>query len=104
MSVQSAIGGGCNSQADACGRAYKATGVQTCALPVYSYAGSAGQVLSFGLFGPIACSSEGMNADIYGPSGQLLATVASPCDRGAAVRSEERPVGKESRSRRAPHY
>ena len=57
-------------------------------LDAYSYAGSAGQVLSVALWGPTDCGAftenDSMEADIYSPSGQLLTTLVSGCT-GAAL-------------------
>src|SRR5437773_772288 len=52
----------------------------------YRYAGSAGQVLALGLWGPISCGSGTfMVADIYSPSGQLLRTVQATCVGGGGA-------------------
>ena len=79
LSIQSVTGGGCNSTPIACGQTVSTNTSYNSEMDAYSYAGTAGQVLSFGLYGPLNYYSpyQAMNADIYSPSGQLVGTVVS---------------------------
>ena len=88
LSIQSAIDGGCNGTPIVCGQSIASNTVFNSEINAYSYVGAAGQDLSFALYGPLDCLSpyQSMNADIYSPSGQYLATVASPnCHAGTAI-------------------
>src|SRR5438105_1799087 len=69
-----------------CGQTVTNTTTTVSQVDQYAYAGTAGQVLSFALWGPVSCNGgNAINADIYSPAGQLLATVNSSCDKGAAL-------------------
>jgi hypothetical protein len=85
LSIQSAIGGGCNPRTISCGQTVVTNTAFNSELDAYSYAGSAGQVLSFALWGPISCDYDYMVADIYSPNGQLLTSLSSGCDVGSAL-------------------
>ena len=86
MSLQSVTGGGCNGKAIACGQTVGATTTFNSEMDSYSYAGTAGQMISVALWGPASCNSGGDTtiADIYNPSGQLVASLSSGCG-GAAM-------------------
>src|SRR5256885_5370253 len=84
-------------------RDYKVTGVQTCALPIYADAGtevvagrsSGGDVLGAGLLIDVIVRSGDQNVGI----------VRVHRDDGLVLmRSEERRVGKECRSRWSPYH
>src|SRR5205807_6811071 len=84
-------------------RDYKVTGVQTCALPIFLFKGSAWNVkfkLADGLkvLARARVSSYVKRGDV-----QLVVSALQPRDKGglqlAFERSEERRVGKEGRSR-----
>ena len=79
MSLQTLTGGGCDSTPIACGQTVSTNTSYYSEMDAYSYAGTAGQLLAIGLYGPINRYSpyQAMNADIYAPSGQLVSTVAS---------------------------
>ena len=85
MSIQSITGGGCNGTAIACGQTVAATTTDNSQMDPYSYLGTAGQMLSLALWGPATCTSGGDTtvADIYNPSGQLVASLSSGCGGGA---------------------
>ena len=87
MSIQSITGGGCNGTAIACGQTVAATTTDNSQMDPYSYLGTAGQMLSLALWGPATCTSGGDTtvADIYNPSGQLVASLSSGCS-GAAMK------------------
>ena len=70
-----------------CGQTVVNTTTSNSQMDEYTFAGTAGQMLSFALYGPITCNFGGyaFNADIYNPSGQLVATVVSPCNSGTAL-------------------
>src|SRR2546430_5191480 len=81
------------------------TGVQTCALPI-----SAAASPSFRATTPGCCeaaSSSWTTSAVLtlalGPSSQRMERAASPCF-AAHMRSEERRVGKECRSRWSPYH
>src|ERR1017187_413795 len=67
-----------------CGQTVARTTTSPAQTDVYSYTGSAGQVLALRLSGPINCGSPArfMVADVYSPSGQLLSTFQALCDGG----------------------
>src|SRR5256885_4058866 len=73
-------------------RDYKVTGVQTCALPILRAAAKsrADNDLQFELF-------------TFTPRGYEAACRTEP-DAGEGIRSEERRVGKECRSRWSPYH
>ena len=80
LSVQSVTSGGCNSQAISCGQTVATnTSVQS-QMDAYSYAGSAGQVLSFSLWSSLSSCGNPMVVGIYSPGGQLLTTVTAGCE------------------------
>ncbi len=85
MSIQSVTGGGCNDTAIACGQTVANTTTYYSQMDPYSYVGTAGQMLSLALWGPATCTSGGDTtvADIYNPSGQLIASLSSGCAGGA---------------------
>ena len=76
LSVQSVTGGGCNSQAISCGETVATNTSFQSEMDAYSYAGAAGQVLSFSLWAQLYYAYP-MVADIYSPGGQLLTTVTA---------------------------
>src|SRR4051794_2267427 len=71
----------------ACGRSVSGVTTIISQVDIYTLNGTAGQKVSFAMYGPITCANSGhaMDADIYGPDAHLLATIASPCDSGAAL-------------------
>src|SRR5260370_15569543 len=80
------------------------TGVQTCALPILTFLGI-GSVFG-GMQVSLAAFSEsigepGMNGVLYGvfAAGNMLSGIVC-----GAIRSEERRVGKECRSRWSPYH
>ncbi len=84
LSIQSATGGGCSPSPIACGQTVTNTTSFKSSMDAYSYLGTAGEVLSFALWGPVECNADAMQADIYNPAGQLVATVNSGCASGEA--------------------
>src|SRR5437868_13777978 len=69
------------------------TGVQTCALPIWGRIGGGGQVVG-------SSAREGVGASPVVDLRTVGKTSGCRCD----PRSEERRVGKECRSRRAPEH
>src|SRR5256885_2910770 len=87
-------------------RDYKVTGVQTCALPI-SYGTGSGLVTA--LRDVTIDFAGGTFTAIMGPSGSGKSTLlqcAAGLDRidAGEIRSEERRVGKECRSRWSPYH
>src|SRR3712207_7090312 len=84
------------------------TGVQTCALPIYrpfpeeqqtkAVPENSGRVKAPTILLYVACALLG------GVSGGLIALIALLCAGRIIVRSEERRVGKECRSRWSPYH
>ena len=72
LSIQSRTGGGCGG-AIACGQSVSASTSYPSELDAWSYAGTAGQMLSIGFYWPGGAGT----ADIYDPSGQWLTNVAA---------------------------
>src|SRR3712207_8259770 len=74
------------------------TGVQTCALPIFS--GTSTCAIATGTWQQLApavhAAGGGDNLDVYAYSDQVVA--------GDSFRSEERRVGKECRSRWSPYH
>jgi hypothetical protein len=71
-----------------CGQTIASNTVANSENDQYTFAGTAGQELVFALYGPLNCNPpyQTMSADIYSPSGHLLATVTSGnCNTGAAI-------------------
>ena len=85
LSLQSVIGGGCDGRTITCGQTVVTNTAFNTQMDAYSYAGTAGQVLSIALWGPITCAYDTMVADIYSPDGQLLTTLTPPCNTGGAL-------------------
>src|SRR5256885_7444103 len=86
-------------------RDYKVTGVQTCALPIYL-----AQLSTFDLVVMLLLSNVVQNA-VIGADNSLLGgllgavvLIAANAVWGRVVRSEERRVGKECRSRWSPYH
>src|SRR5690606_41035196 len=87
-------------------RDFHVTGVQTCALPISSQT-FVGAVVAYA--NPVKQALLGVSAEALEAEGAVSETVAQQMARGAlealkvdvAVRSEERRVGKECRSRGA---
>src|SRR5256885_11569816 len=85
-------------------RDYKVTGVQTCALPISGPVGTeqpAGVI--YGLLGPNGAGKTTtirMIMDILQPDAGSIRLFGAPA--GGRMRSEERRVGKECRSRGSP--
>jgi len=75
LSVQSRIGGGCNSKSLACGQTVTTNTSFNTQMDAYSYTGTAGQMLSFALFWGCCAGTEA--ADIYNPSGQWVTNVTA---------------------------
>src|SRR5256885_5308911 len=85
-------------------RDYKVTGVQTCALPILGNDDpDAGQAFTYAL---VAGAGSGDNGDFVVVGATLRAVRAFDHEAAAArsVRSEERRVGKECRSRWSPYH
>src|SRR5256885_6945236 len=86
-------------------RDYKVTGVQTCALPILDDAvlpAAGGRLQAAGDVGPEA---DAAGAEIDGPEvGPIGAADRAAAGPVAGVRSEERRVGKECRSRWSPYH
>ncbi len=81
MSIQSVTGGGCNATAISCGQTVSGTTTSQSEVRAYSYTATAGQQLSFALWGPSDNSGGySMVADIYTPSGQLITTLVAGID------------------------
>jgi hypothetical protein len=76
LSIQSVTGGGCNSTSLTCGQSVRTNTSFNSEMDVYSYVGSAGQVLSFAFWGDTGTSFVSMETDVYSPSGQLLTSVS----------------------------
>jgi hypothetical protein len=85
LSIQSVVGGGCNTRTITCGQTVATNTDFNSQMDAYSYVGSAGQVLSIALWGPISCPYDYMVADIYGPNGQLVTNLSSVCNTGNAL-------------------
>ena len=68
-----------------CGQSVANTTTATNQVDHYSYAGTAGQTLSIALWGPIGCPYDTMVAEVYNPTGQLVASLIPPCNTGAAL-------------------
>src|SRR5256885_9785072 len=87
-------------------RDYKVTGVQTCALPISStdavlkMANARGQTVNFSTGDSGNFTIDLGYIDVSYPSGSPYATAIG----GVTVRSEERRVGKECRSRWSPYH
>src|SRR5256885_7404812 len=85
-------------------RDYKVTGVQTCALPIFSIIRSRVLASRPDSFAPSA--KAGSNCSLYSsmplPDVQISPSPARPAY--FATRSEERRVGKECRSRWSPYH
>ncbi len=64
----------------ACGQTIASNTVANSEVDQYTYAGTAGQVISVALYGPLGCSCSGnatISADIYSPGGQYLTSVTT---------------------------
>src|SRR5256885_9812498 len=87
-------------------RDYKVTGVQTCALPICSHRSAAHAELG----GAVLLLRERLRVDhvqaqpAAGARGEFLEELAHPHAVGLQLRSEERRVGKECRSRWSPYH
>src|SRR3712207_7340597 len=83
------------------------TGVQTCALPIFSIK-PGGMPMSAITTSPHFCSAGGSSNGSFGAASVTVtaASIASPIrsDVSAETRSEERRVGKECRSRWSPYH
>ena len=78
LSIQSVNNGGCSSQAISCGQTVISNTTYQSEMDAYSYAGTAGQVLSVSLWSSLDVNPNfyhPMVADIYGPGGELLISV-----------------------------
>src|SRR5256885_8599463 len=85
-------------------RDYKVTGVQTCALPISDWDSAAkSETEAFGKF-----FGEMLDRGVYLPPSQyeaaFLGAAHSEDDVQKTIRSEERRVGKECRSRWSPYH
>src|SRR5256885_8050890 len=85
-------------------RDYKVTGVQTCALPIYRLlVGSSMMITRASVDSALAISTSccwPIDSDRTGARGSR----SKPARASSAVRSEERRVGKECRSRWSPYH
>src|SRR5256885_6501352 len=86
-------------------RDYKVTGVQTCALPISFAAGPVGTA-GFGAAGvtPAGVEAVAAGAGAFVAAGGCAGVAGAAGLRRAALRSEERRVGEEGRSRWAPDH
>jgi hypothetical protein len=73
LSLQSVIGGGCDSQPLSCGETLSKSTSFRSEMDAYSFSGTSGQELSLAMW----AGALGMVADIYTPAGQLLASVST---------------------------
>src|SRR5258707_3905706 len=83
------------------------TGVQTCALPIFTNAGTYTVVVSAafaGQSGPYTFKESRVPPDLILPDTTTLAELTSMKVSISAQRSEERRVGKECRSRWSPYH
>src|SRR5256885_7469589 len=87
-------------------RDYKVTGVQTCALPIYGVGEErrrADRKRLLHVFGDVA-AAERVDGRGPGENVKVVAEDALALQRIGVVRSEERRVGKECRSRWSPYH
>src|SRR5256885_3135199 len=86
-------------------RDYKVTGVQTCALPIWAQrAGTTRRVVRGLWVATAACVVSVAGLDYWGLSRAVGQAQARRARLASAVRSEERRVGKECRSRWSPYH
>src|SRR5258708_29730107 len=78
------------------------TGVQTCALPIFTASGGTGSYSGTGLFTRTAGTYSFTVSDDNSCSATASITIAEPS--ALSARSEERRVGKECRSRWSPYH
>src|SRR5690606_41052683 len=83
-------------------RDFHVTGVQTCALPIYGNAPRGEQLLE--RLAEIRRDTGAAKVHLLGHSQGALTARYAAAVRPEWVRSEERRVGKECRSRWAPHH
>src|SRR5688572_32407784 len=80
------------------------TGVQTCALPISLAASSVCSLSGYSVFGSPMTSSFTMLAIPSSRARRSVRTASSAVKQPAVLRSEERRVGKECRSRWSPDH
>src|SRR2546430_8514630 len=79
------------------------TGVQTCALPISAWSAAPAELFSIGWHSPLA-QTAAANAQAVRLSSDQTKYGAQFLSAPIAVRSEERRVGKECRSRWSPYH
>jgi putative NADPH-quinone reductase len=77
LSVQSVIGGGCNSRVITCGQTVTTNTSLNAEIDALRYTGNAGQIMSIGFFWSSAPGVDYGTADIYSPSGQWVTNVTA---------------------------
>src|SRR5256885_3727031 len=83
-------------------RDYKVTGVQTCALPIFDTVKAAGEVKPEAFGEVVGRISFFVNAGLRFVT--ELCKMRAFCELWDEIRSEERRVGKECRSRWSPYH
>src|SRR6266581_4750771 len=78
LGIQSFTGGGCGGTAISCGRTLNGNISGQAVVKAYSYAGTAGQTLTFSFVGNGNCFNDGQNAvmDLYSPVGQIVTSLS----------------------------
>ena len=85
LGVQQVNNGGCSRPAISCGQTVATNTTLYAEMDAYSYAGTAGQVISVSLAATVPGYGYYVAADIYTPGGELLGTASAGPTAGGAV-------------------